>query len=109
MMESNEDKLLREFFAKEKKEIADNGFSHRVMRRLPNRVNRLMQVWAVFVSLVTLLLFFAFDGLQAVISTLRDVFVSMVQSSATNFDPISLVIAAVVLAFLGVRKIWSLA
>ena len=108
-MESNEDKLLREFFAKEKKEIADNGFSHRVMRRLPSRVNRLMQVWAVFVSLVALLLFFAFDGLQAVISTLRDVFVSMVQSSATNFDPTSLVIAAVVLAFLGVRKVWSLA
>lgn len=109
MMESNEDKLLREFFAKEKKEIADNGFSRRVMRSLPNRVNRLMQVWAVFVSLVALMLFFAFDGLQAVVSTLRDVFVSMVQSSATNFDPKSLVIAAVVLAFLGARKVWSLA
>lgn len=109
MMESNDDKLLREFFATEKKEIADNGFSRRVMRRLPTRVNRLAQIWAVFVSLVALMLFFAFDGLQAVISTLRDVFVSMVQSSATNIDPKSLIIAAVVLIFLGVRKAWSLA
>lgn len=109
MMESNDDKLLRDFFAKEKKEIADNGFSRRVMRHLPNRVNRLMQVWAVFVSLVALILFFTFDGLQAVISTLRDVFVSMVQSGATNVDSRSLIIAAVVLVFLGVRKAWSIA
>lgn len=109
MMESNDDKLLRDFFATEKKEIADNGFSRRVMRRLPSRINRLMQIWAVFVSLVALLLFFAVDGLQAVVSTLRDVFVSMVQNSATNIDPKSLLIAAVVLAFLGVRKVWALA
>lgn len=109
MMESNDDKLLRDFFAREKNEIADNGFSRRVMRRLPSRVNRLAQIWAVFVSLVALTLFFAFDGLQAVISTLRDVFVSMVQSGAANIDPKSLIIAAVVLVFLGVRKAWSLA
>lgn len=109
MMESNDDKLLRDFFATEKKEIADNGFSRSVMRRLPSRVNRLAQIWAVFVSLVALILFFAFDGLQAVISTLRDVFVSMVQSGASNIDPKSLIIAAIVLVFLGVRKAWSLA
>lgn len=108
MMET-EDKLIRDFFATEKKEIADNGFSRRVMRRLPRRVDRLAQVWAVFISLVALVLFLFFDGLQAVIGTLRDVFVSMIQNSANNIDPKSLIIAVVVLAFLGVRKIWKMA
>lgn len=35
MTEVDNDKLLRDFFAENKQEIADNGFSRRVMRHLP--------------------------------------------------------------------------
>ena len=35
-METNDkDKLLKDFFSEHKLEIADNGFTQRVMRRLP--------------------------------------------------------------------------
>ena len=34
MTEINNDKLLRDFFAENKQEIADNGFSRRVMHHL---------------------------------------------------------------------------
>lgn len=107
-MTETDDKLIREFFTSQKKEIADNGFSRRVMRSLPCHTSRLMMLWSLFVTLVTVILFFAFNGLQAVISTLRDIFVSMVQNGATGIDPKSLVIVVVVLLFLAVRKAWSI-
>lgn len=103
-----DDKLIADFFATKKKEVADNGFSRKVMENLPHKTNRLAQAWALFVTLVALVLFFVFDGLQGVITTLRDVFVFMVQQSTTSIDPYSLLIAAVVLLFLGICKVWTM-
>ena len=40
-MTENNDKLLENFFAENRQEVADNGFSRRVMHRLPNRNSRL--------------------------------------------------------------------
>ena len=37
MME-NDDKLLTSFFAEHRQEIADNGFSRRVLRHLPDSI-----------------------------------------------------------------------
>lgn len=109
MMETD-DKLLNQFFTEQKKEIEDKGFSRRVMRSLPGRRNRLNQLWTAFCTVLAILLFFAFDGLQATMGTLREVFISMIQQEAAgSFDPRSLIIAAVVLLFMGIRKIWSLA
>lgn len=108
MTETN-DKLLRDFFTDQKKEIADNGFSRRVMQNLPNRSNRLSQLWTVLITLTGIVLFFGLGGLNALWSTLREVFISMVQSGIATLDPKSLVIAAVVLIFLGTRKVCSLA
>ena len=104
-MTETDDKLLKQFFGEQKQEIEDNGFSRRVMRNL-----RLVQVWGAACAVVCVILFFTLGGLQATISTLREVFVSMVQQSATTgFDPKSLYIAALVLAFFGARKAWSMA
>lgn len=109
MMETD-DKLIRDFFGKQKQEIPDNGFSRRVMHLLPYHTGMLIKIWSVFVTFVAVILFFAFDGLQAVVGTARDIFVSMVQSGATtSIDLKSLIIAVVVLMFLGVRKAWSMA
>ena len=51
MTEIDNDKLLRDFFAENKQEIADNGFSRRVMHHLPGRSNRLARIWSAFVML----------------------------------------------------------
>ena len=45
MTEIDNDKLLKDFFAENKREIADNGFSRRVMHHLPDRSNRLARLW----------------------------------------------------------------
>ena len=44
MTEIDNDKLLKDFFAENKREIADNGFSRRVMHHLPDRSNRLARL-----------------------------------------------------------------
>jgi len=45
-METNEtDKLLKGFFSEYKKEIADNGFTQRLMQRLPEQTYRGWIVW----------------------------------------------------------------
>ena len=93
-MTETDDKLLKQFFGEQKQEIEDNGFSRRVMRNLPGRNHRLVQAWGAACAVVCVILFFTLGGLQATISTLREVFVSMVQQSATTgFDPKSLYIA----------------
>ena len=52
MME-NDDKLLTSFFADHRQEIADNGFSRRVLRHLPDRSRHLAQIWTVFCFTLT--------------------------------------------------------
>jgi formate-dependent nitrite reductase membrane component NrfD len=50
-METNKtDNLLKGFFSEYKQEIADNGFTQRVMRRLPEQTYRGWIVW-IFAAL----------------------------------------------------------
>ena len=45
-METNKnDKILKDFFSEHKQEISDNGFTQRVMRRLPDDTYRGWIVW----------------------------------------------------------------
>ncbi|MDP4240501.1 MAG: DUF5056 domain-containing protein [Bacteroidota bacterium] len=45
METNNNDKLLKDFFNGQKQEIADNGFTNRVMRQLPEQTDRGWIVW----------------------------------------------------------------
>ena len=106
MTETTDDKLLQQFFSDNRKEIEDNGFSRRVMHHLPNRIS---QLWSLFCFTLAVVLFFVLDGLQLVLGALRETFTSAIQSGAAELDPKSLIIVAVVLVYLGYRKICSLA
>lgn len=107
MTEKTNDKLLQDFFSENRKEIEDHGFSRRVMRHLPDRYNRISQLWSLFCFTLAVVLFFALDGLQLVLGALRETFISTVQSGAAELDPKSLIVAAAVLLYLGYRKICS--
>lgn len=109
MMETTDDKLLQQFFSDNKKEIEDNGFSRRVMRHLPDRYYRISQMWSLFCFTLAVVLFFVLDGLQLVMGALRETFTSALQSGASELDPKSLMIAGIVLLYLGYRKISTLA
>ena len=102
MTEIDNDKLLKDFFAENKREIADNGFSRRVMHHLPDRSNRLARLWTVFVMAVGATLFVTLGGLE-------DVLIGMINHGATSLDPKSIIIATVVLLFMAGRKVVSMA
>lgn len=109
MTELNNDKLLRDFFSEGKKEIANKGFSRRVIHNLPDHESRVAQWWTTLIAVICVVLFFSLGGLQAAFSTLREVLIGMIQhGSTTTIDPRSLIIASAVLLFLGVRKVYSM-
>lgn len=108
-MTENDDKLLESFFAGERQEVADNGFTRRVMRSLPRRSNRMARLWTAGGFTLAAVLFVLLDGVQLVWDTLRETFTSTIESGMTHTDPKSLLIAVVVLLFLMYRKIASLA
>ena len=109
MTEIDNDKLLKDFFAENKREIADNGFSLRVMHHLPDRTIRLARLWTVFVMAVGATLFVTLGGLEAVWETLKDILIGMINHGATSLDPKSIIIATVVLLFMAGRKVVSMA
>ncbi len=110
-----DEQLLRHFFASSPQEIADDGFTRRVMQQLPDnllrvrRMRRLSRLWTATCCSVALLLFVHFDGFRLVWNTLREVFLSTAQSAVTNLDPQSILIALVVLLVLGCKKAVSMA
>ncbi len=108
-MTENNDKLLERFFTENRQEVADNGFSRRVMHRLPDRSNRLARLWTAARFTLAAVLFVLMDGLQVVWDTLCETFATIVANEMEQVDPRSMAVAAAVLLFLTYRKIASLA
>lgn len=109
MDNEREDKLLRQFFEENRQDIADNGFTHRVMRRLPSHYLHISRIWTVLCAALALILFIALDGVQLVLISLREVIMETYQDGLANVDFKSMLIAGVVLLYLLYRKIVSLA
>ncbi len=64
---SSDDLLLEQFFQTARSEqLADKGFSHRVMARLPERQMWLSRIWTAACIAVALAVFSFFDGWQKV-------------------------------------------
>lgn len=100
MEEIDNDKLLHDFFAENKQEIADNGFSQRVMHHLPSQNNWLVRIRTALIVIIGTILFVWLGGVEA---TLRNM-----QEAIANIDQKSLIIIAIVLLYLGMKKICSL-
>ena len=67
-MEDN-DKLIEQFMKQSRQEIADDGFTERVMRGLPERKPQrdwLPEVWNVVMIVAAIILFVAFGGVTAI-------------------------------------------
>ncbi len=63
MENHSDDQLLRQFFSEAaRQQISDNGFSRRVMRHLPVRINWIERVWTLCCIAVAVVLFVMFRG-----------------------------------------------
>ena len=101
MTEIDNDKLLRDFFAENKQEIADNGFSQRVMHHLPSQSNWLARIRTALIIIIGTTLFVWLGGVEATLKNILE--------ATANIDQKSLIIITIVLLYLGVKKISSLA
>lgn len=99
-----DDKALNAFFKDEKKEIEDNGFSRRVMNSLPNKENKLSTIWISFCSIISILLFFMFDGCEAVLKLLHAGFNGAMKQGLEHIEPSTLLIAFMVIIGLGIKE-----
>ena len=61
-MADNDNIIVERFFSEmSQTEIADNGFSRRVMHTIPSRTEQLARMWTIFCIAVSVALFFIFD------------------------------------------------
>lgn len=109
MMETTDDKLLKSFFAENKKEIEDKGFSRRVMHHLPDRYYRLAQLWSVLSFVLAAILFVLLDGIELVMNTLREIFSNTIASGIAEIDIKTLILIIGVIFYLTFNKIKTLA
>lgn len=108
MTETDNDKLLNQFFKENKKEIEDFGFSRRVMRKLPGYGKKLATIWTIFCSGIAIALFFIFDGIDAFTRIFHEAITTLIHSELTNINPHCLMIIAVVLIGMGIQRICSI-
>lgn len=107
-MMKDDDKLLKQFMDANRQEIADNGFSRRVMRRLPCSHNRAAQILNALCAVLSVFLFVAFDGIQSVIELMRNVFVYTIQHvGAINIDIKAVVVLFCLAFFFTVKSAWQ--
>ena len=103
----NEDKLLQKFFAEHRKDIADEGFTRRVIQRLPAHKNRTAQIWTFCCSVLTLVAFVALDGVHLLGNALMQALRNTVNSGIMDIDPKAMLLAAVILVYLECSRITS--
>lgn len=109
MNEKKNDILIRKFLTENKQEIADNGFSRRVMKQLPSNGRKTWNHWSETATAVCVTLFIATGGLQAVWNGLSETLERIFQQDIVTLEPKSAVIIGVVLIGLITHKVSSLA
>lgn len=84
-MTENNDQLLRQFFgAAARQTIADDGFTERVMERLPSRVNWFVRLWDVLCIGVAAILFVVFDGWRLLMNHVAGLLYDIIQTSPSQ-------------------------
>lgn len=97
-----DDELLSQFFNDTRRELADNGFSTRVIRQLPRRARRLDRIWSAVYFVAAAVIFVLFDGMAEVrllASKLLDDGAQLLATmNPTGLSPMTVVAALAILA-----------
>lgn len=108
MIDKKDELLLSQFFADHRTEVPDQGFSRRVMRRLPDHMPLWARLWSIIGYSLALVLFIKLDGFPLLLQALREAFHQLlIQGATSSLFLRSLGIAAVVLIFLGYQQLYQ--
>lgn len=83
-MTDNDDRLIAQFMTEHKPQVADMGFTRRVMRHLPQRTDRLNRYWTLFCFAVGALAVVMMGSLPRLGSLLAGVMGDVVGAVAVN-------------------------
>lgn len=106
-MNRNDEQLISSFMKANKQKLADNGFSRRVMHKLPVSA----KVWSDILTVVCVILcgvlLVMFDGFNVIFQSIREALQNQ-SMEITNSNLQTLLVALTTLAFLCVRSVWTI-
>ena len=104
-MTEDNDLLLQQFFSDAaRQQIADNGFTERVMQRLPSRINWFNRLWTMFCIVVFAVLFVVRHGWE-LLSVQLEVLLRTWTIESVSFNPLMLATVVFGLLFVGVGEV----
>ena len=103
-MNNTDDQLINKFMQANKHEVTDNGFSRRVMHRLPMRAKVVSDVLTCIGIVVSCILFIVFDGATLIYEAIVPVFQESSARLIENLNFQTLIPLVVVMAYLGIQK-----
>ena len=108
-MNKKDEQLISKFMQNNKQEIADNGFSRKVMQRLPVSAKVWSDILTVACVISCCILFYAFDGFSLILQSVREVLQNQtieLMNQPNNLQTLIAVMATV--AFLSIRSVWAI-
>lgn len=115
-MKDKNDLLIASFFEQYgQKDIADNGFSQRVMSRLPRRewslAKRMNTIWTCICGVAAIVLFILVDGIELILSvatsTFNHIFSSVTSINLTLASVITIIITVWILSAVAIYNLFS--
>jgi hypothetical protein len=104
-MTDKDDILINKFFAEQKQIINDDGFSRRVMRKLPSKISCYSRIWSTVCLLAALLLFVTCHGFKLIINCLDVILRTTPTHSIFDCSPLAIAIAIVTLGGVGIYSL----
>ena len=80
MVTEEDETLVNSFFSNHQVEVEDNGFTHRVMRNLPQSAWQKNRIWTILCSVLGVLLLYYTKGLRTLFGT----FFGLLADATTN-------------------------
>ena len=105
MTDDRDELLVRRFFDENKIELPDDGFSCRVMRRLPDRARRLNRRWTAVCLLLGALIAVKNDWFGVIWADIKELFTLISSSPVLVEHPYLLWQLLVMIIFVGGYKV----
>lgn len=106
-MNKNDEQLISNFMQANKQELADNGFSRRVMRKLPVSAKVWSDILTAVCVVLSCVLLVVFDGFNVIFQSIREVLQNQSMEIMNSNLP-TLFVGFATLAFLGIRSVWAI-
>ena len=107
-MTKNDEQLIRQFMQDNKQEMADNGFTRRVMRRLPLLAKAISDILTAVGVVWGCILFYVSDGIKIILESLFGCFKQLASNLPSDVNLSTLWPAFVVLVILGIHKVYMM-